>query len=115
LQVDLPLFPSFLIDKDRLLPSAWRLVSTMNAARPATWALLPLQQFLAGSLDAALARCWPFRVVDPADELIAPKRCQFFPQREDLRIRSNRCSQVLTCLVNSALGKSFHETSSGAA
>jgi hypothetical protein len=101
-----------LIDQDCLLPRAWRLVGAVNATHPAAGSLLPLQQFLTGSLNAALTRSWLFRVLDPADEFIPPERRQAFPQRKDFAIGSNGCLKVITCFMDSAMGKSVcHETS----
>src|SRR5829696_3922523 len=94
------------------LPSAWRLIGAVNAARPAAGPLFPFQQFGAGSLNATLSRRWLFRVIDPANELIPTERRQAFPQHQDFRIRSHCCLKVFTCFVDSALGKSdHHETS----
>jgi hypothetical protein len=59
----------------------------MNAAHPAAGPLFALQQFLKGSLNAALTRLWLFGVIHPADELIPTERCQVFPQRKDFWIR----------------------------
>src|SRR5690349_17573459 len=104
--------PSLLIDQHCLLPSAWRLVGAVNAAHPAAGPLLALQQFLAGPLNAALAGRWLFRVIDPADEFIPAERRQAFPQRKDFGIGSDGCLKVLTCFMDSAMGKSVcHETS----
>jgi hypothetical protein len=101
-----------LINQNGLLPSAWRLVGAMNATHPAARSLLPLQQFVTGSLDASLTRRWLLRVIDPADELVSTKRRQAFPKRKDFGIRSHRCLKVVTCFVNSAVRKSVrHETS----
>ena len=97
--------PSLLIDQDRLLPSAWRLVGAVNATHPAAGPLLPLHQFLTGSLDATLAGCRLFRIVDPADEFIPAKRRQAFPESKNLGIRANCRLQVLPCLVDSAMGE----------
>jgi hypothetical protein len=72
------------IDQDRLLPSAGRLVGAVDAAGPATRAFHALPQFFAGAVDAALASCGLFRIIDPADELIAPEWRQAFPERENL-------------------------------
>jgi len=85
----------------------------MDAADPATGSLLPLQQFFAGSSDAALARRRLFGVIDPADELVATDRRQAFPQRKDVGIRSQRCLHVVRRFVDNAVRKSVrHETSS---
>jgi hypothetical protein len=85
----------------------------MNATHPAARSLLPLQQFVTGSQDAALARRWLLRIIDPADELIATERCQAFPKHKDFGIRSQRCLKIVACFVNSAMRKSVrHETSS---
>jgi hypothetical protein len=84
----------------------------MNATDPAARSLLPLQQLFAGSPDAALARRWLLRVIDPADEFIPAERRQAFPKRKDLGIRSHRCLKVVSCFVNSAVRKSVrHQTS----
>lgn len=111
-QAGLSAVPSLLIDQDCLLPSAWRLVGAVNATRPAAGSLLPLQQFVTGSLDATLTRPWLFRVIHPADELISTERRQALPQYKDIRIRSHCCLKIFTCFVDSALRKSVcHETS----
>jgi len=60
-----------------------------------------------------LAGCWLFRIVDPADEFIPAKRRQAFPQGKDLGIRSNCCLQVVTCLVDSAMGEIVCHGTSG--
>jgi hypothetical protein len=78
--------PLRLINQDRLLPAAWRLVGAMNAARPAAGAFLAFQQFVTGSFNAALPRLWLFGVIHPADELIATERRQVLPQHKDFRI-----------------------------
>ncbi len=70
---------SFLVDQDCLLPAARLLVFPVNAASPAARPLLPLQQFVAGSCYAALARCCLFCVFNPANELIPAKRREVFP------------------------------------
>ena len=104
--------PGLLIDQYCLLPSAWRLVGAVNAARPAAGPLLPLQPFFTGPLDAALAGRRLFRVIDPADEFIPAERRQAFPQRKDFGIGSNGRLQVVACLVDSAMGERVcHETS----
>jgi hypothetical protein len=103
---------SLLIDQNRLLPSAWRLVGAVNATCPAAGPLLALQQLVTGSFNAALARCWLFRIVHPADELIPTERRQAFPQPKDFRIRLQCCLKVSTCFVDSAMGKrACHKTS----
>ena len=81
-----PVLP-LLINQDCLLPSAWRFVGAVNAARPTAWAFLALQQFVTGSLYAKLARLWLFRIIHPADEFIPAARRQAFPQHEDIGIR----------------------------
>jgi len=85
----------------------------VNATHPAAGPLLPLHQFFTGSLDATLAGRWLFRVVDPADEFIPAKRRQAFPQSKDLGIRSNCRLQVVTCLVDSAMGEIICHGTSG--
>jgi hypothetical protein len=102
-QADLRTLLYLLIDQDRLLPPAWRLVGAVNAAHPATGPLLPLQQFVNGPLNATLARRWLFRVFDPADELVSTERRQAFPQHKDSRIRSHCCLKVFTCFMNGAM------------
>ena len=97
-----------LIDQDCLLPSAWRLVGAVNAACPTAGPFLPLQQLVTGSLNTTSARCWLFRVIDPANELISTERGEAFPKRKDFPIRSQCCLKILTCVVDSALGKSVH-------
>lgn len=100
------------INQDRLLPSAWHLVSAMNAARPAAGPFLPLQQFVTGSLNATLACLRLFRVIHPADELIPTERRQAFPQHQDFRIRPQGYLKVFACFVDCAMWKSVrHETS----
>jgi hypothetical protein len=106
-----PVLP-LMINQDRLLPSAWRLVSAMNAARPAAGPFLPFQQFVTGSLNATLARLGLFRVIHPADELIPTERRQTFPQHQDFGIRPQGCLKVFACFVDSAMWKSVrHGTS----
>lgn len=77
---------SLLVDQDCLLPSAWRLIGAVDATRPAARSLLSLQQFLAGSVNAALARRWLLGVIDPANELIPAERSEVFPSGQDLWI-----------------------------
>jgi hypothetical protein len=96
------------------LPSAWRLVSAVNAACPTAGPLLPLQQFVTGSVNTTSARCWLFGVIDPANELISTERGQAFPKRKDFPIRSQCCLKIFTCFVDSALGKSVHHETSQA-
>jgi hypothetical protein len=105
---------SFFIDQDCLLPSAWRLVGAVNAACPTAGPFLPLQQFVTGSLNTTSARCWLFRVIDPANELISTERGKAFPKRKDFPIRSQCCLKIFTCFVDSALGKSVHHETSQA-
>jgi hypothetical protein len=105
-------FPFF--DQDCLLPSAWRLVGAVNAACPTAGPFLPLQQFVKGSLNTTSARCWLFRVIDPANELISTERGQAFPKRKDFPIRLQCCLKIFTCFVDNALGKSFHHETSQA-
>lgn len=100
------------IDQHGLLPPGGRLVGAMNAARPAAGALLALQQFLGGPLDAALARLRLFGVVHPADKLIAAERCQAFPQRKDRAIRQQSRLKILTGLVHGAMWKSARHAGS---
>ncbi len=71
--------PRLLVEQHGLLPSARRLVRTVNATRPAARPLLAFQQFLASPLDATLSRSKLFCVLDPADELVAPNWRQLFP------------------------------------
>ena len=92
-----------LINQDRLLPSAWRLVGAVNAARPATGALLALQQFVARSRNATLARLRLLCILHPANELIATKGRQAFPQCKSFRIGSQGGLKVFACLVNGAM------------
>jgi hypothetical protein len=101
-----------LINQDGLLPSARRFVGAMNAARPTAGAFLALQQFFTGSLNAALARLWLFRVIHPADEFIPAERGQAFPQRKDIRIRSQGCLKIFACFVDSAMWKSVRHATS---
>ncbi|MBA8903083.1 hypothetical protein FHW17_003995 [Phyllobacterium sp. P30BS-XVII] len=110
-QVSLPVL-RLLINQDCLLPSTWDLVSAMNAAYPAAGAFLALQQFVAGSLNATLARVWLFRVIHPADELIPTEWRQIFPQHKDFRIRSQGCLKVFACFVDSAMWKSVRHATS---
>jgi len=77
----------------------------MNASCPAAGPLLPLQQFFTGSLDAAPARRWLLRVIDPADEFIPAEWREAFPQREDFWIRSHRDLKVFVCFVDRAVRK----------
>jgi hypothetical protein len=70
---------SLLVDQDRLLPSAWRLIGAVNATCPAARSLLSLQQFVTGPLNATLARHCLFRIIDPANELIPAERREVFP------------------------------------
>jgi hypothetical protein len=77
------------IDQDRLLPWAGRLVGAVDAAGPATGAFLALPQFFACAVDAALASCGLFCIIDPADELVAPEWRQAFPKRKDLRVSAH--------------------------
>ena len=99
------------VDQHRLLPPAGRLVGAMDAPRPAARPFLPLAQFVAGSMDAALARRRLLRIIDPADELVAAERAQLFPEREEPRIRSQRRLKIVPCLVHRAMRKSgCHET-----
>jgi hypothetical protein len=65
---------SVLAYQHRLLPLAWRLVRSMNAACPAAGSLPSFGQFLAGSLNATSARHKLLGILDPADELITPER-----------------------------------------
>jgi len=51
----------------------------MDATRPAARSLLSFQEFVTGPLNATLARLDLFRVIDPADELVASERSEFFP------------------------------------
>jgi hypothetical protein len=84
----------------------------VNATRPAAGSLLPLQQFLAGSLYATLARLQLLGVIDPADELVATQWGKAFPQQKNLGIASNGGLQVVAGRVNRSMGKSVrHETS----
>src|SRR3990167_3225869 len=99
---------AFPVDQDGLLPTSRRLVGAMDAARPATRPLLALQQFLQGSLDAALAGCGLFGVINPANELVSPKRRQAGPQLKDPWIRPHRRPQIFSGLVDSPLGKGVH-------
>jgi len=94
-----------LVDQDSLLPSAWRLVGTMNAARPTTGAFLALQQLVARSFDATLTCLGLFCVFHPANEFIASKRRQALPQSKDFRIRSQGRLKVFACFVNGAMWK----------
>src|SRR5690606_32826856 len=75
---------AFLVDQDGLSPSARRLVSAVDAARPAAGAALALPQFLYGPPDASLARRRLFGVIDPADKLVATQRGEVSPQFENL-------------------------------
>jgi len=61
---------SLLVDQDRLLPSTWRLIGAVNAARPAARPLLSFQQFFTGPLDPTLTRRCLLCIIDPANELI---------------------------------------------
>jgi hypothetical protein len=51
----------------------------MNAAHPAARPFLALHQLLDGTLYPSLTRLYLHRVIDPADELIAPERRQTLP------------------------------------
>ncbi|MDP0928687.1 hypothetical protein Q0601_16000 [Paracoccus onubensis] len=110
--IDLRAALSLLVDQDCLLPSAWLLVCTVNAACPAARSLLSFQQFVTGSLNATLARLCLFRIIDPADELIPAKRREVFPLRQDFRIRAHCCLKVFTRFVDRAMEKIVcHQTS----
>jgi len=87
----------------------------VDAARPTARPLLSFQKFVAGAFNATLARLYLFRIIDPADELIASERGELFPQRQDFRIGSQRGLKVVTCLVDRAVGKSVRHKTSGKA
>lgn len=101
---------ALLIDQDSLLPWAWRFIGAVNAANPTAGAFLALQQFFAGSLNAALACFWLFRIIHPTDELVPAERRQAFPQHKDLRVRAQGGLKIFTCLVNSAVWECTHHT-----
>ena len=94
-----------LVDQHGLLPAARRLVGAVDATGPAARSLLPFQQLFAGSPDATVTCRLLFRVVDPADELVATKRRQTFPQGKDGRVRSHCRLKVFARLVDGALRK----------
>jgi hypothetical protein len=79
-----PAAPRAPIEKNGLLPSAWCLVGSVDATRPAARPLLAFQQFGAGALYTALTRRQLLRVLDPADELVPTKRGQAVPERKEL-------------------------------
>jgi len=84
----------------------------MNATHPAARPFLALQQFLACPLDATLPRRRLLRVLHPTDELVAAERRQALPQHQDFCIRSDRCLQIFSGLVNRAVRESLcHRTS----
>src|SRR3569832_1277167 len=108
---NLPALP-LAIDQHRLLPPARRLVGTVDTSRPAARPLLPLQQFLTGSCNAALARRRLLRVIAPADELVPAKRRQALPQGKHFGIRSHGSLKVVTRFVDRTVEKGVcHETS----
>jgi hypothetical protein len=101
------------IDQDGLLPSTWHLVGSVNTTRPAARALLPLQQFVTGSRNAALTCRRLFRVFHPADEFIATQRCQLFPKRQDCGAGCNCGLKVFTRLVDRSMRKDTHHNIPG--
>ena len=66
------------------MPTTWSLNSAVNAANPTTWPLLSLKELVTGPRDAALARRWLLRVIDPANELVSAERREAFPKLKDL-------------------------------
>jgi 4-hydroxy-tetrahydrodipicolinate synthase len=104
--------PSAPIDQDCLLPATRRLVRAVNATGPTAGPLLPLQKFVRGPRDAPLPCRWPFRVLDPADELVSAERRQALPELKDLRVRPQSCLQIFTCLMDGPMRESVrHEPS----
>jgi len=77
-----------IVDKNRLLPLAGRLVGAVNATCPATGPPLSFQQLATGSLDTTLPRLWLFCIINPINELVATKWRQALPKRKGFRIRS---------------------------
>lgn len=94
-----------LVNQNSLLPFARCFVGAVDAARPAAGATLSLAQFLAGSLDAALAGYGLFCILNPANKLIAAKRCKALPKRENSGVCLQGHLQVVLCLVNGTVKK----------
>jgi len=98
------------VNQHCLLPSAWRLIGPMNAAGPAAGSLLSLQHLVTGSLNPTSPGRRLLRVINPANELISTEWRQAFPQSEHFRIRSHSRFKIFASFMDSALGKSVHQT-----
>ena len=79
------------------------LVLAVGAAKPATRAPLPLQQLGLHSLDVVAPRFCFLRPEHPAEPLIACKRREVLPRRENLRVGHQDASQIhRDCMCHSA-------------
>src|SRR5438105_10956876 len=70
------------------------LVLAVDAAKPTTRPPLPLQQLGLQSLDVLAPRFCFLRPEHPADPLVACKRSEVFPRRENLRLGRHDASQI---------------------
>src|SRR5438094_10442842 len=79
------------------------LVLAVDAAKPTTRPPLPLQQLGLQSLDVLAPRFCFLRPEHPADPLVACKRGEVFPRRENLRVGHQDASQIhRDCMYHSA-------------
>jgi hypothetical protein len=91
------------LDQHRLLPPPRRLVGPVDAPRPATGPLLPLQQLLDRPRDPPRPRRRLLRILDPADELVSPQRRQSLPKPKHLRVAPKRRLKIVPRLMNGAV------------
>jgi hypothetical protein len=104
------LLPS--VDEYSLLPSARRLVGSVDATRPAARPPLSFQQLVTGSRDTPLPGRDLLGIIDPADELVSAKRRQSFPQRQYALVRLQSGLKVFRGLVHGAMEKSVSQRNS---
>lgn len=95
----------FLVFQYRLLPSAWRFVCPVNAARPAARPLLPFQQLFTTARYPSRPGCRLFCILNPANKLVPSQRRQLFPQLENSRVGTYSCLNILRRFVNRAMPK----------
>lgn len=93
------------------MPRARGLVSAVNAARPTARPPLSSQQFLTSSLNTPMAGFWLFRILDPANELVATERCQAVPKRKNIRIGAQSDLHIFGCRVDCAVEKADRHAS----
>lgn len=77
-------------DQYVLLPLAWLLIRSMDAAGPAAGASLTFQQFLCRPRDPPRAGLLALRIFHPADELVSSNWRQAFPEDCQLLCLSQR-------------------------